>query len=76
MSEHENTGGLSDLIKALEIFKKYGDPAYPTHCEHDELGVCINPSMVSDEDKEELDGLGFFVDSHGEYFKSFRFGSA
>jgi len=66
---------MSDLIKALQIFIKYGDPYAPTHCEHDVLTVCINPEDVSEQDKLELDKLGFFV---GEYdcFQSFRFGSA
>ena len=67
---------MSDLIKALQIFLKYGDPKYPTHCEHDELTIgTITPSSVSDEDKQALDELGFFVDESEDCFKSFRFGS-
>lgn len=68
---------MSDLIEALQIFLKYGNPKYPTHCAHDELVICgINPSDVSEEDKERLDDLGFFVDDLDECFKSFRYGSA
>jgi hypothetical protein len=67
---------LSNLIEALNIFKKYGDPSHPTHCEHDELTICIDPSLVSKEDIERLDELGFFVDKDEECFKSFRYGSA
>lgn len=68
---------MDDLIEALTIFRKYGNPEYPTHCEHDELTVCIDPDLVSDDDKKKLDELGFFVGSDGEddYFKSFKFGS-
>lgn len=66
---------MEDLIKALQIFLKYGNPQYPTHCEHDELTVDINPELVSDEDKKTLDGLGFFPSDEGEHFISFRFGS-
>ena len=68
---------MENLIKALQIFLKYGNPNYPTHCEHDYLYVDINPSLVSDEDKAELDKLGFFVDSEydGDGFGSFRYGS-
>ncbi|HEY6019626.1 MAG TPA: hypothetical protein VIY48_06925 [Candidatus Paceibacterota bacterium] len=68
---------MKDLIEALTIFLKYGDPHYPTHCEHDELTICgIDPEQVSDEDKETLEGLGFFVSEEDEgVFKSFRFGS-
>jgi len=71
---------MKDLIEALTIFLKYGNPAYPTHCEHDVLVICnIEPSDVSDEDKKRLDELGFFVSDNVDYdngFISFRFGSA
>ena len=67
---------MSDLIKALQIFLKYGDPYSPCHCEHDELTICdISPDDVSEEDKAELDKLGFFVDEREECFRSFRYGS-
>lgn len=70
---------MEKLIRALQILLKYGNPDYPTHCEHDELTICgIDPANVSDEDKKELYELGFFVsDDYGEeYFKSFKYGSA
>lgn len=72
---------MDDLIEALTILRKYGNPKYPTHCEHDELVVCgIKPSAVSAEDKGRLDELGFIVstdeDDEDAYFLSFRFGSA
>lgn len=70
---------MKDLIEALTILLKYGNPDNPTHCEHDELTICgIEPSVVSTEDKKKLDKLGFFVSDGdgGMYFKSFRFGSA
>jgi hypothetical protein len=68
---------MSELIEALKIFLKYGNPDYPTHCEHDELTICgINPADLSDEDKEKLDELGFFVSECEDCFKSFRYGSA
>lgn len=69
------SGGLTELIEALTIFRKYGDPDYPTHCEHDEMTIVgIEPEDVSDEDKAQLERLGFFVGD--EYFMSFKFGSA
>lgn len=68
---------MEDLIKALQIFLKYGNPKWPTHCEHDELTICgIDPDKVSKEDKKLLDELGFFVSEADECFKSFKFGSA
>lgn len=66
---------MKDLIEALTIFSKYGDPYSPTHCEHDELHVMIDPDEVSEEDHKRLEKLGFF-DSRDGTFKSFRFGSA
>ena len=66
---------MDDLIKALQILRKYGNPTYPTHCEHDVLQVCIEPDKVSDSDKEELDKLGFFVDEETDSFQSFKFGN-
>jgi len=65
---------MEDLIKALQIFLKYGNPKYPMACEHDALYVAIDANLVSDEDKKTLDELGFHP---GEYdmFESFRYGS-
>lgn len=68
---------LTNLIEALEIFKKYGDPEWPTHCSHDLLTICgISPEDVSQADKDRLDELGFFVDEDQESFGSYRYGSA
>jgi hypothetical protein len=69
---------MEDLIKALQIFLKDGNPAYPTNCSHDELRIMeIDPAVVSDEDKAKLDELGFFVSEEEDGgFMSFRFGSA
>jgi hypothetical protein len=70
---------MSDLIKALQIMLKYGNPNWPTHCEHDVMYICgIDPNDVSEEDIEQLDELGFHVDDEfGEdQFKSYKFGNA
>lgn len=70
---------MDDLIKALQIFRKYGNPKFPTICEHDVMIICgISPEDVSPEDKEELDKLGFHITTeYGELsFASFLFGSA
>jgi hypothetical protein len=70
---------MNNLIEALQIFSKYGNPEYPTHCEHDELTITpkICPDTVSHEDRERLEELGFFVSEEGgeKLFKSFKFGS-
>jgi len=66
---------MEDLIKALQIFLKYGNEKWPTNCTHDELAIMgIEPKDVSPDDKAELERLGFIHDD--EYFFSFRFGSA
>jgi len=70
---------MKDLIEALTIFLKYGNPRNPTHCEHDVLTICgIDPGKVSAADEKRLETLGFFIsDSDGDpCFQSFRFGSA
>ena len=65
---------MEDLIKALQIFLKYGNPRFPTHCEHDVLDVNIEFDHVSPEDIGELNELGFIESDHGT-FMSYRFGS-
>ena len=68
---------MDDLIEALQILRKYGNPVYPTNCSHDELRIAdIAPSQVSAEDKARLDELGFIMDEEEDYFFSFKFGSA
>ena len=66
---------MEDLLKAIQIFLKYGNPRNPTHCEHDVMTVAINPDWVSDEDKSLLNDLGFFVNEDDNDFRSYRFGS-
>ena len=31
---------MKDLIEALQIFSKYTDTGWPTHCEHDVMYIC------------------------------------
>jgi len=67
---------MNDLIKALQIFSKYTDTDYPTHCEHDTLYICVvNAIDVSKEDLEELNTLGFFWSDEDDCFISYKFGS-
>ena len=65
---------MKDLIEALTIFLKYGDPPHPTACEHDVLHICIDPALVSDTDRARLADLSFRSDDMGG-FRSYRFGS-
>lgn len=68
---------MEDLIKALQIFLKYGNPNNPTHCEHDIMYISeIEPDFVSPEDIKELDELGFFIEEEFGGFASYKFGSA
>ncbi len=71
---------MKDLIEALTILLKYGNPDNPTVCEHDSLIVVdeIDPGKVSKADIKRLDELGFHVtEQHGQkQFMSYRFGSA
>lgn len=66
---------MKDLIEALTIFLKYGNPYAPIHCEHDILHVMVTADDVSEEDKARLEELSFKPDEYGT-FGSYRFGSA
>lgn len=66
---------MEDLIEALQIFLKYGNPEHPINCSHDVLQVNIAPEKVSEEDLKKLDKLGFFPNEDGCGFSSYRFGS-
>jgi hypothetical protein len=67
---------MKNLIEALNIFLKYGNPSYPTHCEHDELWICGYDGITfSEEDVGKLSTLGF-NNYDGDGWKSFRYGSA
>jgi hypothetical protein len=66
---------MDDLIKALTIFRKYGNPDSPTHCEHDTLTVMIDPADVTPTDRGALAAFGFHPGDEGTFY-SFRFGSA
>lgn len=66
---------MSDLIKALQIFLKYGNPHCPTHCEHDVLMVNIDYDEVTPEDEQELESLSFHYSKEHDAFISYRFGS-
>ena len=65
---------MDDLIKALQIFRKYSDATYPTNCAHDELQICVDPDCVFDEDKKKLEELSF-VPNEYDGFSSTKFGS-
>ena len=67
---------MSDLIEALTIFLKYGNPRCPTICEHDTFTIAeIDPNVVTPEDRARLDELGFFVSEAERCFQSFRYGN-
>jgi len=67
---------MEDLIEALQIFLKYRNKKFPTHCEHDILYVCgIDQAAVSGEDKFRLAELGFLLDPEGIGFMSYHYGA-
>jgi len=66
---------MSDLIKALQIFLKYSNSEYPTHCEHDILYVDVEYKLVTENDLKVLRSLGFYPTDEYNCFKSYRFGS-
>jgi hypothetical protein len=66
---------MDDLITALQLMARKSQPHSPTHCEHDELTVMVDPELFTAVELAHLDELGFFDSGEGT-FKSFRFGSA
>lgn len=72
---------MTDFIAALEIFKKYAsnpNDYSPFHCEHDILmvgGIGVDWNDISEEDRQELERLGFFNSTEHGYISSYRFGS-
>ncbi len=73
---------MDDVIKALQVFKKYVEPGspedkWPFQCSHDVLYVRVRPELVSAEDILELEELGFMVGENDfeNGFYSYRFGS-
>ena len=70
---------MDDLIKALQIFRKYltEDHYAPTHCEHDTFLVCcgIKKNTISPEDVKVLNELGFHWSKQYDCWASSRFGS-
>lgn len=77
-----NNNDLDALIEALTILRKYGNPEYPTHCEHDVLYVGIHPKPVSEQDMRRLKELSFNPGKSNDDdpedpdgFISFRFGA-
>lgn len=68
---------MEKLIEALQIFLKYKNETFPTHCEHDILMVVgITEEEISDEDTLKLNELKFFWNSEYDGWTSYRYGSA
>jgi hypothetical protein len=68
---------MEKLIEALQIFLKYKNEQWPTHCEHDVLHIIgVTQEEVSEEDTEKLKELGFFWSDDNYGWISYRYGSA
>ena len=68
---------MERLIKALQIFLKYQNLQWPTHCEHDVLCIVgITFGEVSPEDRQQLELLGFLWSHANDCWVSYRYGSA
>ena len=68
---------MKNLIEALNIFLKYANEDYPTHCEHDVLWIVgVTEDQVTEEDKVRLIELGFFYSYNDNSWQSYKYGSA
>ena len=75
---NEQISGLDHLIEALTILKKYDTKKNhnPTFCAHDIFLVfAVDTKVLSVEDEERLEKLGFFWNEESECWGSYRFGS-
>lgn len=69
--------GMKELIEALQIFLKYKNEKWPTHCEHDIMCIVgIDKDEISAEDAKRLDELSFFWNEEYDCWASFKYGSA
>lgn len=55
---------MDDLIRALNIFMKYGDETYS---EDDIIYINVRNHSISDDDIKELNELGFTVDEDDDF---------
>ena len=63
---------MEDMIKALTILLKYNKDSYPFGAEHDVFYFYINPSLVSEKDRNILDKeYGVYADENNESFYMF-----
>jgi hypothetical protein len=68
---------MEKLIQALQIFLKYKNVKWPTHCEHDILLITeITEDEVSGEDQAQVKELGFHWNTEYDCWASYRYGSA
>jgi len=68
---------MEKLIEALQIFLKYKNKTFPTHCVHEILLVVeITEEEISEDDKQKLDELKFFWSTEYDCWASFRYGSS
>lgn len=67
---------MDDLIEALTIFRKYGNPRSPVFCGHDQIFVNIQtgPDQMTPGDADRLEALSFTHDGDMGW-TSYRFGS-
>lgn len=68
---------MDELIEALNIFKKYRNEKWPTHCEHDVLMImAVGEKEMSLEDTEQVEKLGFHWSGEYDCWASYKFGRA
>lgn len=59
-------------IESFQIFKKYGDNQGLAHADHDEVFAGpADTSVISAEDKQRLEELGWSESQYGEGYQAF-----
>lgn len=68
---------MDKLIEALQIFLKYQNNRWPTHCEHDIMMISdITKEEISEEDSIKLKELDFHWNEEYDCWTSYHYGSA
>jgi hypothetical protein len=65
---------MEKLIAALQIFLRYTNIPWPPKPSYIRMVIYdISPDEVTDEDKQTLEELGFFVDKFENCFQSYKY---
>lgn len=75
-SDNTYSAAWSDLIAALTLLARAGNPVSPFHCEHDTLHIMADPADFTPEELAQLEAWSIHADEENGSFYSHYYGSA